>query len=301
MTERVLLEEGKRFPLSHYIDLKIAAVVASRSRANFDLRGQSMAVFANDYIGIHINQFGVFEREELTDLFHFLEPLASVFTNGTALDIGANVGNHAVFFSKHFRQVHAFEPHPRIFDVLALNAKWAGNVQAHAIGLGDEPGTFALSSDLTHLGLSSMKHGDTEGGVQVSVERLDDSPLDLSGLCFAKMDVEGFEANVLRGGARTLAEHQPIVVLEQHAGEFAENGGTESIAALTALGYVFAWPRNKPLARTWLMRRLRELATALFGTKHEMVTAPSVPKANYTMLIAVPPRFQSQLGLTQSG
>ena len=273
-----VLQAGKKRPtLSHYVDLKMAAVLAARSKQNFQLRGHPMVVFANDYIGIHINQFGVFEKEELKDLFDLLDPLEGVFASGTALDIGANVGNHAVYFAKVFRQVHAFEPHPSIFEVMALNAKWVGNVQAHAIGLGDTPGVFALSSDPTHLGLSSLKHGDTAGGVQVRVERLDDSKIELSDLCFVKMDVEGFEANVLRGGSRTLAAHQPIVVLEQHASEFIENGSTQSIRLLEDLGYMFCWPRKRSLARLWIMRRAMELASVMFGVRHQIVTADTVP------------------------
>lgn len=209
------------------------------------------------------------------------------------------MGNHAVYFAKHFRQVHAFEPHPSIYEVMALNARWVGNVCPHAVGLGDVAGVFELSSDPTHLGLSSLKYGDTSTGVQVRVERLDDSSLNLSDLCFVKMDVEGFEANVIKGGSSTLAANQPIIVLEQHAGEF-DDSGTESLRLLASLGYTFCWPHKEPAARLWIMRRVKELGAVLFGMKHAIVTAETVPKANYTMIIAVPPRFKAQLGLSQT-
>ena len=80
-----------------------------------------MAVFAHDYIGASINQFGVFEGEELDILFDFLEPLHSSFRAGTALDIGANIGNHSIYFADHFRTILAFEPNPTAFALLSFN------------------------------------------------------------------------------------------------------------------------------------------------------------------------------------
>ena len=54
-----------------------------------------MAVFAHDYIGAYINVFGMYER----DLLESLVPLIERYGKDSAvLDVGANIGNHAVFF-----------------------------------------------------------------------------------------------------------------------------------------------------------------------------------------------------------
>ena len=45
------------------------------------------------------------------------------YFNGTVLDIGANIGNHSLFFSNYFYKVLSFEPHPKIFKVLAINTE----------------------------------------------------------------------------------------------------------------------------------------------------------------------------------
>ena len=45
--------------------------------------------------------------------------------NFSALDIGANIGNHSVFLSKFFKKIHSFEPNPKTYDVLSLNSKYS--------------------------------------------------------------------------------------------------------------------------------------------------------------------------------
>ena len=73
------------------------------SRSYMESRGHHMAVFANDHLGIYINQYGVFDKEALICLSQFLSPIADKMNSGTALDIGAHVGNHSLVFSKWFK------------------------------------------------------------------------------------------------------------------------------------------------------------------------------------------------------
>jgi FkbM family methyltransferase len=263
-------------------------------------RQRKMAIFAHDHIGIHINYFGVYDKPELDLLFRFLEPLADTLRAGVALDVGANIGNHALFFDERFRAVHAFEPHPTTYHLLAFNAKLAGNVTPHKLGLGSESGVLRLNEDLDNMGASSIKYVPTGNArsVEVEVRRLDDLDLALDGLCFMKVDVEGFEPQVLRGAARTIAAHQPLIVLEQHEREFVD-GTTECIAMLREAGYRFCWPRSSHGAKRGLARQFDGLRNRLFGRPDliEMLAADQVPKGQYNMLIAVAPRFQAALGV----
>lgn len=295
-----LLRTTRDHSLGHQIDRKLARRLTVQAPALRAARGgRRMAIYANDLIGIQINQFGLYERDALELLFQFLEPLKEVFAQGTALDIGANIGNHTLFFEQRFSRVHAFEPHPTTVELLRLNTQWADHVSVHAHGLGDARGQFDLIEHAANLGGSSIRIGDTTGAHQmlpIVVERLDDLALDFQSLCFIKIDVEGFEAQVLRGGKATLEEHQPLVVLEQHESEFTE-GSTESIRFLASLGYRFCWHQEPPMARWWLLRRLNELREAMFGREHRIETDTVVPQQNHSMLIAVPSRFAAALGL----
>ena len=80
-----------------------------------------MAIFSFDHIGHKINLDGVYERNELDFLFEWLATHSPDVFNGTAIDIGANIGNHSLYLSNYFEKVVSFEPHPRTFKLLEIN------------------------------------------------------------------------------------------------------------------------------------------------------------------------------------
>ncbi|MFL9960553.1 FkbM family methyltransferase [Paraburkholderia sediminicola] len=263
------------------------------------VRGHKMAVFANEHIGGFIHVFGVFEQEELDVLFNFLEPLRDVFRAGMALDIGANIGNHSLYFAKIFNAVQSFEPDPSTFYLLKFNSSFRKNITAYNIGLGDSKGTFKLSEALKNMGASVIVTDQVraEAGVDcvdVQVERLDDLDYRDEGPCFIKMDVEGFEPKVLQGGLRTITKYWPLIVLEQHESDFTD-GNSKSISILKDLGYKFCWHQSGVSSRNTLIRHLFNIKEMFIGRTHKVVTAEIVPAGNYAMLIAVPPRFRNLL------
>jgi len=282
--------------LGYLIDLAIVERVIGLSQPLSAKRNRKMAIFANDLIGISINQFGVYEKEELDILFDFLAPLQEIFAAGSCLDIGANIGNHSIYFAPIFATVHSFEPHPATFRLLDFNVSGIGNVVAHNFGLGDSKGTFTLRENPTNLGGSAIADGSVGGAgdIEIRVERVDGLDLDLRALCFVKIDVEGFEASVLRGAIDTIRAHEPLIVLEQHESEFVDDT-TPSIATLQDLGYRFCWHHAGTRATSRYLRRLANLRELLAGRKHQIFTGTSVPKRNHSMLIAVPPRFAALL------
>ena len=72
--------------------------------------------FAHDSISRKIMIDGLFEKKELFALKSFL--LSEPYGRETCLDIGGNIGNHALFFADLFDQVVSFEPNPKIFNAL---------------------------------------------------------------------------------------------------------------------------------------------------------------------------------------
>jgi len=119
------------------------------------------------------------------------------------LDIGANIGVMTRIFAERAGHVHAFEPSPRALALLQLNAP--PNCTVHPFALGEKEGVVAFAEcealDMSHIG---------EGDLQVPVRTVDSLGLRPS---FIKIDVEGFEPQVLRGAAQTLAAG-PIVMFE---------------------------------------------------------------------------------------
>lgn len=294
-------KRGFAYYVDRIIDEQCVARLERKARLfNQARHGQKLAIFANEHIGISINQYGCYDRFCLNLLFNFLAPILPVLKDGTALDIGANIGNHALFFSSRVGQVLSFEPHPRTFELLALNARTVDNITPFNFGLGERDETLLLNENPENMGASSIRYAadGTLRKVAIAVKRLDDVAGDLAHIDLVKIDVEGHERHVLGGGLEAIRRHQPLILLEQHATEFRD-GSTPSIDLLKTLGYRFCWHQPTSHRKSRLLRRMNLLAMALLGRPYEyaIVTGERVPPATYPMLIAVPPRFRQALGL----
>src|SRR5215475_1675190 len=97
-----------------------------KKRRDFIRRFPQVACFAFDYISTEIAVHGRFERAELECLS--VQLFARMRSRRVCLDVGANIGNHSLVFAQHFARVLAFEPNPRTFKLLAINAELAQNI-----------------------------------------------------------------------------------------------------------------------------------------------------------------------------
>ena len=68
-------------------------------------KNRSLAVFSFDYIGTQIALNGIYEKEELELLFDWLKSIDIDLKDSIAIDIGANIGNHSLYFSDFFNTV----------------------------------------------------------------------------------------------------------------------------------------------------------------------------------------------------
>lgn len=161
---------------------------------------------------------------------------------GTAVDGGANFGNHTLFFSLvlGFRQVHAFEPIQwRVLRrQLALNPEllvwceedpdfWAEDHQdANVFLLPWALGAYAHRADTTGKGrLVPVGEGPYE------VRTLDEEVI-IPDVRLLKLDVEWFEPHALVGARDTIAQGRPVIFSECQPGEYEKQK-----AILQTLGY----------------------------------------------------------------
>ncbi len=149
------------------------------------------------------------------------------------LDVGANVGFFSIVAAKQFPKmaVHAFEPNDSICSRLKRNIdlnRNLENLEAFPFALSNFSGNTTLfmpSPNESNQGLSSLGddiEGVTNGTSQsVSVKQLDElyekSTQKVSAI---KIDVQGFEAEVLAGGVKTIRRCRPVIVLEHSDGLF---------------------------------------------------------------------------------
>lgn len=251
-----------------------------------------MAAFSFDYIGRVLSVEGRFEADDLAVLAEFLAPLAPKFANSTALDIGANIGNHALFFSPMFGQVHCFEPSPRTFGVLSVNAALASNITAHNLALGDSQGKMSLSYSPLNVGEASLVQSTAQDGRlshQVDVVTLDEFGSSLENVAFLKIDVEGFEPQVLRGARRLLEKFKPVIAFEQNANAFVD-GRSLTVDLLQDAGYQICVMMKRDVASSVLGRPVALLKRLLNGLEYDILKVENLQPGQYSMLIALSPQ-----------
>jgi FkbM family methyltransferase len=133
-------------------------------------------------------------------------------------DVGAHIGFFALIASRFVGatgHVEAFEPLPenrnRLGSALELND--VANVRVHPVALGARAGSAPFVSSGSSL-TGSLAGRDDEPGRKVQCRTLDQEADRLPLPDLIKIDVEGFELEALRGGARLLQEHRPRLVVE---------------------------------------------------------------------------------------
>jgi FkbM family methyltransferase len=240
--------------------------------------GHRITVFRNDHVGDKIARHGLYEKENLFLLLKLLEQLPQP----VVLDIGANIGNHALAFATRARAVHAFEPIPHLFDVLSANVARNGlaQVQVHNIALSDHAGSATINMvNAGNYGASSFDKR-TEDTTPVTVNlATGDSFLasqNVARVDFVKIDVEAHEVFVLRGLMQTLRRDLPFITMEWNDPLTIERlRGSPELQFLQdnyrihVLGsnYDRAWWAGKPFAfiRRKLTRLLRPRTAVLYA------------------------------------
>jgi FkbM family methyltransferase len=138
------------------------------------------------------------------------------------LDVGANIGCTALLFGELSKKVYAFEPSQLTFKFLEKNILNSNlkNIFPQNMGLGAELGEYPLTyapSDRSGAFVSNKTQASAGHTVEKIIIRQMDEVLDslnISRVDFIKIDVEGFEGEVLRGAKQTLANNKPTVILE---------------------------------------------------------------------------------------
>lgn len=204
------------------------------------------AIFLGDAVSTQIILDGVYEKYELEVLEE--EVFTQLSPASTCLDIGANIGNHANFFSKHFARVIAFEPNPMVHAVLVANT-FGSNVITISKGLSDTRCEVPFQQDFANLGASRIVEPSRSAVAKINVIPLDDlvEEYALSDVSFVKIDVENHELQALRGATNFLSKNRPIIAMEAFCKEFPERG-KKIEDLLRGLGYKYFYrltPRSQ--------------------------------------------------------
>lgn len=178
------------------------------------------------------------EQSQLQKVRRYIKPYARV------LDIGANIGNHSVFFALFCDvvEVVAFEPQKTCGDVFMRNVALnhlEDKVRLQDRALGAEVGKMSIVRTQSANSGGVTFRADPSGAYDVTT--LDACAFDR--IDFLKIDVEGAQLDVLRGGQETLRRDKPVIWVEMNSmqgqdGYDRKREIDEPIALLSSLGYV---------------------------------------------------------------
>lgn len=218
-----------RLPLYKRLPERLFKLCLEKRNKKIHLKNYPLiACVPSDAIGKCIVLDGLFEEELLHCLFEkvFSKENLTHFKQQAVIDGGANIGNHALFFSRYFKEVIAIEPNPTALKLLDTNIflNKAKNIRVIPIGLSNNATVLPFLECPRSLGASGFNVAKPTFEVKV--------PLQPQSLCvekgdilleknqsttpigLIKLDIEGYELNALEGLEKTIKTHQPIILFE---------------------------------------------------------------------------------------
>jgi len=216
--------------------------------------GLRFRLFPPEYIDSQIFIEGIYE-------LHLLRFLRKRERGGVMLDVGANIGNHALYLAPNFDEIHCFEPNPvaleRLRENVALNRS---TLHIHPVGLGAADAELEFHANTSgNLGGSSFARTDFPVSSILPVRRGDAylASHGIEGIDLIKIDVEGFEAEVLAGLVETIKRERPVIIFEYDGRTNAEAEFDRFIAALPGYRFAeFTAAPGKGFGRWWgILRR----------------------------------------------
>ncbi len=196
----------------------------------------------NIYTGLH-------EFNDMGFLLHFLN------REDLFLDIGANIGSYTILASGHIgANTIAFEPIPSTYESLVRNVEInniQSKVKALQVGVGSKNGTLSFTSNLdsvNHVNIQANEES-SENIIEVEVVTIDKVLINDREPSLIKIDVEGFETEVLKGMDATLRNSTLKAVLIELNGSGERYGYDESMIHELFISYGFKACEYNPFKR----------------------------------------------------
>jgi FkbM family methyltransferase len=218
----------------------------------------------NVYAGLH-------DFEEMSFVLHALR------AGDTFIDVGANVGSYTVLASAVAGAgCLAIEPVPSAFrclcDNVALNDVQR-KVQCFNLAVGGRPGTVSFTSMLDTVNRVALEGDSGAGLIDVPVKTLDEIAGE-SRPAIVKIDVEGYETEVISGAGNVLSRDELFAVIMELNGTGARYGFDEAVLHRRMLDRGFRtfsyFPFERRLAE--LPRRNASAVNAIYVRNLNVVT-----------------------------
>ena len=212
------------------------------------------------------------------------------------IDVGANIGMMTLMAGHCVGQtgtIESFEPNPVAFERLKQHVEIndLSNVKIHNAALAEKPGMLDLHVVGGHTGagtLGEIRESDKAAvsmTVAVSVLRGDDVIQPGSAPTTLKIDVEGFELNVLRGFDKLLRENRPLVLAETVVW-YLQRAGTSLAELYDFMAERGFSPYGFPLVRNGLGHRVSMIPVDKSSGEHHKNIAWIHPDSAHAQRLA---------------
>lgn len=261
-------------------------------------RGHLRLILQNDFVSQNILLFGQYESKSLKIIELFLKNLAIDLGDFIAFDVGANIGNHSLFFSSLFSKVYCFEPNPLVYEVLKINLNNNNNLEPVNLAISNNFEPIKLSFDKSNYGATSAYlSGEHLSSIYVDCTTLDrfvlERGLPIDKILLIKVDVEGHELPVFFGASKLMScQRPPILIFEQLRDEF-KFGSSPCIDYLRQYGYKKFLIIEKsdyifdkfPIIIRGLVKIMHNVT---FGEHYKLKQCNFFGKKDYEMIVGVP-------------
>jgi len=220
-------------------------------RKNLDLSQERIVSILDSKLKTISNDEGI-SSELIIHKIH--EPLTTSLiikklTKGMhCIDIGSNIGYYAILESSKIGNngmVWSIEPSPQNFETLSKNIilNQRKNIRCYNIAIGEKNDTidFLISkkSNWSKIKNETDHIGDGDKIIQVDIMTLDSfsEENEIKKVDLLRMDVEGYERNIIEGSVNFLEKFKPIIMIEVHKMIIGNNGINEFLEKLQLMNY----------------------------------------------------------------
>lgn len=201
--------------------------------------GEFLTLSKDKVVGHSLRTYGEWSYGEVELLAQFLRP------DSAMIEAGSNIGSHTLFIARDLcpqGRVYAFEPRRLIFQLLCANMILNGVTNVHAFQLGLGAREEAIAEAPVPLDYEANFGGLAPGGIEGTGEvlrlvELDSMLPELPPIRLLKADVEGYEADLLRGARQLIARDRPLLYMENDRPDKSE----ELLNLLADYGYRSYW------------------------------------------------------------
>lgn len=164
------------------------------------------------------------EKTKRLDHDQSILSLLHPYLKRVAVDIGAHIGTHSIFYAEYSEIVHSFEPHPVTYECLKHNVARFNNVITYNLALSDEEKTLSMIEVVGNGGATQTRPA---GETPIQCKAVTFDSIKLTECDFIKIDAEGDEIAVLEGAKKTLARLRPVMFIESNAYALRKSNHTQ--------------------------------------------------------------------------